>query len=1092
MNLPSIQPTTVSEPTTSRRRCPAVILGLLGLVLFLSNPRSEEPPVDPRPLTEDVGTSRVENLGSRSALVIEGNQTFPTEQILKALTAHLDWYEVGHPAAPLAAYLEWLSSRIRSAYLRKGFPEASVDTQAEPDSGQVRISIAEGPRFYCGEIRLLGIEALTTDQVHRRITQHLSGFAQDQAPSTNTTFQLDRAVWTDDHPAPFDPQAIALIRQEIVTALADLNYWAVRLEVKVLPDADRGRGDLEITLLDEGMRGTLTDIEILGNRKDSTAEILDYLELKPGMEIHAELLSGITNKLYHSARFLRHNAALEALPEPGQFQLKLDLKEAKNAPPLTQSFTPAQQAWFNFYRWLQDWESRPEDIVFSITGELPKVQILLEAIVSSSGLVISAYASRPNEPRRLQYAALLSSEVSGVYSVWRGRKISGRPGGHVFGYLGLRANPDDEGPEGSFYMGAGTTSAAQFEGQPPFGIELHLDPVAAVLESPASKSATEEEHLRDGVLYYTHRDTHSPPMVVLMEIEAATGRLLAWRAEKQDPSKGAVRTELRLVEAAFAKALGEIADATANHPNDYSPDHPVSTLATYLLTDTLEFFDTLPSLCELMGCGSSDSDPPADPMEPAHPMARLAELQPQLHHLRAALEAASFQDLWNPLDRLLHRQQGEPDSEDPEEAFVIPLEESTLAPTPQGMMFVIAQFILPNVDDLWKPGSWPWTLTREATLTLAGKGKHTGAELQKLFESERAGPLAALSTATLLGKRNPALARRFAEQGLERLELDAVRRDWEALANDGHGLGQSLVALLDLTMLLGADLTALNPKTPPPLTAFLQAGRNRAEAQPAAPGIDTYWPLVEEYWEPAVKPWLAERFVPFLPQVERLSDPQALYERGVTVYSGQGVVQDFAEAAACFQKAADLGHGPSQLRYGMMLARGQGVTRNASRAAGVLLLAAEQGERHAQCELGRLYAAGIDGTPDLERAEACFRLETDQDCPAAQYFLAELLEKQGHYDESIDIFRRSASNGYPLAQYELAIRLTDGLSLSIDYAEAYFWLKLAQKQGHPLARALLLSTKSHLSLDQIDDLHRRVLDFEKELGSRSTQPQAIE
>jgi hypothetical protein len=87
---------------------------------------------------------------------------------------------------------------------------------------------------------------------------------------------------------------------------------------------------------------------------------------------------------------------------------------------------------------------------------------------------------------------------------------------------------------------------------------------------------------------------------------------------------------------------------------------------------------------------------------------------------------------------------------------------------------------------------------------------------------------------------------------------------------------------------------------------------------------------------------------------------------------GQGVPQDYAEAAVWFRKAAEQGYAYAQSMLGHAYENGQGVPQDYAQAALWYGKAAEQGDALAQWSLGTLYEYG-HGVPQ-DYAEAYFWL----------------------------------------------------------------------------------------------------------------------
>ena len=91
-------------------------------------------------------------------------------------------------------------------------------------------------------------------------------------------------------------------------------------------------------------------------------------------------------------------------------------------------------------------------------------------------------------------------------------------------------------------------------------------------------------------------------------------------------------------------------------------------------------------------------------------------------------------------------------------------------------------------------------------------------------------------------------------------------------------------------------------------------------------------------------------------------DIVAQYNLGLMYFAGQGVPQDYGQAAKWFRKAAERGDAPAQYSLGLIYQAGQGVGRDALEAAMWYRKAAEQGYVYAQSILGFMYGDG-EGVP---------------------------------------------------------------------------------------------------------------------------------
>ena len=111
----------------------------------------------------------------------------------------------------------------------------------------------------------------------------------------------------------------------------------------------------------------------------------------------------------------------------------------------------------------------------------------------------------------------------------------------------------------------------------------------------------------------------------------------------------------------------------------------------------------------------------------------------------------------------------------------------------------------------------------------------------------------------------------------------------------------------------------------------------------------------------------------------------AQYNLGVMYDHGQGVPQNYAEAAKWYRKAADQGYAVAQFNLGVMYNEGQGVPQNYAEATKWYRKAADQGHADAQYNLGFMYDDGQGVPQDYVQAHVWFNLAAAQgDANAAQ------------------------------------------------------------------------------------------------------------
>ena len=169
--------------------------------------------------------------------------------------------------------------------------------------------------------------------------------------------------------------------------------------------------------------------------------------------------------------------------------------------------------------------------------------------------------------------------------------------------------------------------------------------------------------------------------------------------------------------------------------------------------------------------------------------------------------------------------------------------------------------------------------------------------------------------------------------------------------------------------------------------------------------------------------------------------------RGAQLAHGEGVEQDYAQAAKFYQSAAEKGHVAAQYNLAYLYEHGLGVAHDFKQAATWYRKAALQGDAEAQNNLGVLYATGR-GVPHRDAdAVHWYRLAAAQSDPEGMSNLGMMyLQGRGLKRDLIEAFkwiRQSAENGYAVAQNNLALMYANGQAVARDCVWAYTWFDIA-------------------------------------------------
>jgi len=239
----------------------------------------------------------------------------------------------------------------------------------------------------------------------------------------------------------------------------------------------------------------------------------------------------------------------------------------------------------------------------------------------------------------------------------------------------------------------------------------------------------------------------------------------------------------------------------------------------------------------------------------------------------------------------------------------------------------------------------------------------------------------------------------------------------------------------------------------------------------------------EEWFENGLALWNQEKYLEavrcFARSLRRNSNhPAAHFYVGLAFHQGIGVPQkDPAQAAICWQKAAELGNAQAQNNLAVAYEQGLGVARDYESAVFWFRKAAAQNDPTAQFNLGVLYEIGRGVSEDLEQAARWYEKGAEQGCAAAQYNLGSMFRLgRGvveHAARAAWWYRRAAQQDHPTAQFNLGAmyELGQGVEQSLEYAA--FWYKKAADNGEESARQAFVDVLKKLEAREHEDADRR-------------------
>ena len=185
-------------------------------------------------------------------------------------------------------------------------------------------------------------------------------------------------------------------------------------------------------------------------------------------------------------------------------------------------------------------------------------------------------------------------------------------------------------------------------------------------------------------------------------------------------------------------------------------------------------------------------------------------------------------------------------------------------------------------------------------------------------------------------------------------------------------------------------------------------------------------------------------------------DPVAQHNLGLAYHDGNGVPHDRAESARWTRCAAEQGFAQAQYNMGALLHAGDGVSQDKEAALKWLFRAAKQGYAVAECRVGVFFREGDFVPQDHEEAMKWFHRAAEKGLAEAQHNLGDgYRDGKGvlqNFSEAAKWYRRAAEQGYADAQHNLGVMFLNGKGESKSCAEAVKWFRRAAECGHAWAQ----------------------------------------
>ena len=822
----------------------------------------------------------VGNRGELARITFTGQETFSEAALRRSLKFNLDFLLAEQPQAPLNDCLRLLERLVRAGYQHAGFADATVAAAISPDTGRIVVRVKEGPRLYCGSVRVTGLKSLSPTNLAALIVQGSGPGATTNRPASSletlssppvpTSEQVlhilssppgvlteitNRAqvpdiplgLWKTGSPATLDDGARRSLAEAVTNAFAALGHFSPRVQLSfprrpaepltasepqalqstnLVADDEAGFlraraegrvADLLVESLDEGPSCVLGEIEVDGVKKNTRDELLRWLELAPGQKLTRDFLLVKSQQLDESVRFVQHRLEPGPPDAAGRVKLRVTVQESADAPPLSEELSRETQTLLRFREWLLGWPSRSEDMVLRVERQGAGGQSgAATACIVSPSGGLFFRADQPDGAAGRPTPQWAFLARRNMLGLFDGIRQQCLVSTNFAGQLALLANVQLN-EEGHFNFSLGAGFKTETSG-PPFDVKLQ------VTAATAAKFAQEPGMTwrSDGAVL-TGSSTNG-----VLRVEEATGRLIEWRLEVDADIlpfevNGRLTLTQRFETNALARAEQALLADTAGFKNRYDRGRALNSSLSFLIEEVLR----IPAVRAFAGF----------PLSPE----RAAAAGPALEKLLSARAFAPFEALFSPTNA------GPED-----QSILIPPDAAGSGPaSAYNPIESVAAIVLGNGDELLPRDSWPAGLLRAQVLTLASKAELAGRAWQSLYASPELGPIACW----LIGRNlNPQPARFFATKGMTLLTREDFRRDCATLLECSGMVNECLrnlvAALRDLN---DAEVDSLAGLLPPADADALRQAVSALRANPATPGLAVLGPVLDEWWTQALR-----------------------------------------------------------------------------------------------------------------------------------------------------------------------------------------------------------------------------------------------
>lgn len=514
----------------------------------------------------------------------EGNETFESGDIRDALALDGEVQSTVDPNESLLMFQGTVLKRLIDGYRSKGFADVraiAVETERE----RLKILITEGPRYRCGELRIIGDESPDRELLSSALSS--KELKDSRNPLAGTT---DSKKWTSGKYVQFSDEWLSEMRKRIADVLEGMGYYYPDFNVELVTDSEEHLAHLQINIPDAGSQQPVSDVRIHGLTRHSTEEILQHLNLPEKKYATAALEHLIRNKLENTGRFVYAKAWTDAPFGPEHaVPVHVQLREYEKVPPLSGQPSASQDALLRLGQWVRELPRSGNDLQVTIDVVLkPKSR---DATTDSEGNSLPA-AVRPHrlnadiffagtggglahlkvfdpDQRMLSSVTLLLVKDRPGIVDWQNETkwvAAGAPLGAVSTFALEGHEPTDDGHEFRLNFGIGMTS----DDVNPLRTVVLANP-AAVVDLVEYEDEADVEQL-DGI----DRVTWSAGS---MDIDRVDGRLI-----RLDLKSDAATVSAKGGPGILQAELDRVTAAAEKIPNSLNGDRTLASLIRYCAT----------------------------------------------------------------------------------------------------------------------------------------------------------------------------------------------------------------------------------------------------------------------------------------------------------------------------------------------------------------------------------------------------------------------------------------------------------------------------------------------------------------------------